>query len=513
MSKTTKYSSQDERQLMMDLWSPDIRLNPYNFVMFAFPWGERDTPLEKYPGPRTWQEEDLKEIAEHIRQNGLRVGLGMALEMMQKATVSGRGSGKSALVAWLVLWMMSCHIGSTTIVTANTEQQLKTRTWAELGKWHAMSINEHWFEKQALSLKPAEWFEKGLKEDLKIDTGYYYAQAQLWSEEKPDAFAGAHNPHGILVIYDEASGIPKPIWTVTEGFFTEPEEFRFWLVYSNGRRNTGEFFECFQAHRSSWRRRHLDSRTVEGTDQAIYQRIIDKYGVDSDEARVEVYGQFPQQGDNQFISRAQIQEAAERELLPDMKAPLIMGVDVARFGNDKSVIRWRQGRDGRSIPPREYKGLDNMELAYEVAHWIDKTDPDAVCIDAGNGTGVIDRLKDLGYKKIHEIWFGSKSSDPEWANNRTHIWAKMREWLRGGMIDVHGDLMSDLAGPEYKFQGSSDKIRLETKEEMKSRGLASPDHGDALACTFAVEPARRDRKIGASRGGRVVRGVDYDIFG
>lgn len=198
--------------------------------------------------------------------------------------------------------------------------------------------------------------------------------------------------------------------------------------------------------------------------------------------------------------------------MPDHGAPLIMGVDVARYGDDASVIRFRRGRDARSIPPIIFKNIDNMQLSYRCAEAIAKYNPDAVAIDAGNGTGVIDRLKELGHR-VHEVWFGSKSSEPEYANKRTEMWGRMREWLNGGCIDTHQELIDDLAGPEYKFAKSGDAILLESKEQMKSRGLHSPDHGDALALTFAVNVARKDIPVSANRvRNTLARNVDYAIF-
>jgi hypothetical protein len=505
-------SAKDEQRLMTELWDPRIADDPEAFVLFAFPWGKKGTPLENHQGPRTWQREELRRVRDFIAENKRLIAQGKDPLVYKSATASGRGVGKSALVAWLTLWFMSVRLGGTAIVTANTEAQLKSRTWAEVGKWHTMMINSHWFERTALSLKPAEWFEQALKRQLKIDSQYYYAQAQLWSEENPDAFAGVHNEIGILVIFDESSGIPAPIWKVTEGFFTEPSCYRFHFNFSNPRRNTGMFFECFHRFRDYWHRRNLDSRKVEGTDKKVLQEIVDKYGEDSDEARVEVKGEFPRQGDRQFISREAIQLARTRDLDDDRHAALVMGIDVARFGDDTTVFRFRQGRNARSIPPVVIKGADNMRVANEAAMWIDKVNPDAVFCDAGNGTGVIDRLREMGYK-VHEVWFGSKAEEPEWANKRTEIWARMREWLNGSCIDQSQELMDDLAGPEYKFQGSSDRIMLESKEEMKKRGLASPDHGDALAVTFALKVARKDLSTSRARQtARVAKDVDYPVF-
>ena len=184
-----------------------------------------------------------------------------------------------------------------------------------------------------------------------------------------------------------------------------------------------------------------------------------------------------------------------------------MGVDPARFGSDSSTICLRRGRDARSIPIMSFKGKDNMWMANKCAEVIEKYRPDAVCVDAGNGTGIIDRLREMGYK-VEEVWFGAKSEDEAYANKRTEIWARMREWLKEGCIPLGGEIVDDLAGPEYDFNGK-DQIILESKEKMKSRGLASPDFGDALACTFSVKVARKDNKL--MRRGRGQQKVAKDL--
>lgn len=508
------YSNLDEKKLMTEIWDPQIADDPEAFVMLVFPWGKEGTPLHNQKGPKTWQRDMLKGIKEHIEQSKLRVDLGLIPKIYQSAVSSGRGIGKSALTAWLNLWLMSTRLGGTCITTANTEQQLKSRTWAELGKWHTLMINRHWFDKQALSLRPQKWFEDGLKTQLKVNTDYYYAQAQLWSEENPDAFAGVHNPAGMLLIFDEASGIPEKIWGVTEGFFTDISIHRYFFCFSNPRRNTGSFFECFHKYRQYWKRKMIDSRTVEGIDHDHLNTIVEKYGKDSDSARIEVMGQFPRLGERQFISREVVEDATIRELQKDEYAGIVMGVDPARFGHDATVIRFRQGRDARTFPVIRLQGKDNMEVANECAFQIQKINPDAVCIDAGNGTGIIDRLREMGYK-VTEVWFGSKAEEPEYSNKRTELWARMREWLKGGCISDDKDLVDDLVGPEYKFMGASDKLMLETKEDMKRRGLASPDDADALACTFAVRVAHRDLRSSRKNPFKVrqVKDVDYNIFG
>lgn len=514
MARTASpYNAEDEKRLMTEVWDPEIAENPLKFVKFIFPWGVEGTPLQSFKEPRKWQMEELEAITDHIKANKEAIKQNQLPKIYRSATASGRGVGKSALTSWLNWWNMSCNLGATSITTANTEPQLKSRTWAELGKWHTLAINGHWFDRTALSLKPVHWFDEALKNQMKIDTGYYYAQAQLWSEENPDAFAGVHNHNGIMVIFDEASGIPKPIWTVTEGFYTEPILHRYFFCFSNPRRNEGEFYECFHKSRNYYKRRNLDSRTVEGTDHDMLNQIIEKHGEDSDEARIEVKGEFPRQGDKQFISREIVDGAIDREVLEDKYAALMMGIDVARYGDDATVFYFRRGRDARSIKPVKLKGKDNMEVAREAAYYIDLYNPDAICVDAGNGTGVIDRLRELGYK-VHEVWFGSKSGKEEWADHRTEMWADMREWLRGGCIPADEELIDDLVGPQYEFN-KTDKIKLESKEKMKKRGLASPDSGDALACTFSIKVARTDLKTArfGKKNLKRARDVDYDIFG
>lgn len=513
MKRTLKYSASDEQALFSRILS--FKDDPLAFVMFAFPWGKEGTPLAKVNGPRKWQREELEAIRDHIKMNKIREAKGEPLLMYKSATASGRGIGKSALVSMLILWAMSTKLGGTVVVAANTEDQLKNRTWAELGKWKVLAINDHWFELQALSLRPEQWLIDTMEEQLKISSQYYYAAATNWSEENSDRFAGTHNPLGLTVVFDEASGIPGVIWKVTDGVFTEPGHYRFWFAFSNPRRNTGAFFECFHKWRDFWKTRNLDSRTVEGTDKNYLQSMVDQYGgEDQDASKVEVLGQFPSHGDTQFISRSIIEAAATRELEEDYGAPLIMGVDPARHGADATCIFFREGRNARLIAPVTMKQQDNMAVAMKCAEMINKYNPDAICIDAGNGTGIIDRLREMGFRKIHEVWFGAKSSEPEWANRRTEIWSKMREWLRGGCIPNISALLDDLSGPEYVFQGRGDKLMLESKEDMRKRGLASPDYADALACTFAVNVARKDlRSTTRKTEPRMARGVDYDIFG
>ena len=484
-----KYTPKQEEELMTDIWSLNIKDSPLNFVKYIFAWGQEGTPLEDFTGPRKWQEKVLRDIGNHIRKNEV-IDLP---EMFRLAVASGRGIGKSALVAWIILWMLSTRLGATIIVTANTEQQLRSRTWAELGKWLTLSINSHWFAKTATTLKPASWFEDLLIKDLKIDTGYYYAQAQLWSEENPDAFAGVHSSYGICLIMDEASGIPAPIYSVSEGFFTEPTANRFWLAFSNPRRNTGPFYDAFHSKRAFWNTEQIDSRTVEGTDQKLFQQMLDQYGDDSTVARVEVLGQFPHADDDTVISIELARSAVDRDVALTASEPIVWGLDVARFGGDNSALCIRQGNTVFEI--KTFRSMDLMQLCGAVKNIYDSTtqmnQPQEILIDViGLGSGVVDRLAEQNLPVRGVNVSESPASRKNYLNLRAELWFAMKDWLtkRDCRLPNDDELIAELVSPMYSYT-STGKLKIEAKEAMKKRGIKSPDKADALALTMASSAA------------------------
>lgn len=479
------YSASDEQLLMARMWAPKIKDDPEAWVMFAFPWGRKGTPLERYSGPRKWQRKILREIAQHIKANNGKVNY----DVFRLAVASGRGIGKSALVSWLVLWMLSTRIGSTTIVSANSEAQLRSITWAEITKWLAMTINSHWFEISATKVAPAKWIAELVERDLKKGTRYWAIEGRLWSEENPDAYAGLHNSDGVFLVFDEASGIPDPIWDVAQGFFTENTPHRFWCAFSNPRRNQGYFFECFNSKRDFWATQNIDAREVEDTDKQIYEQIILEYGEDSIQAKVEVYGEFPSAGEDQFISPALVDQAFKQPRYKDETAPIVIGIDPARSGADSTVIAVRQGRD--LIALKRYRGDDTMTTVGHVIEAIEEYQPTLTVIDEGGlGYGILDRLTEQRYK-VRGVNFGWKAKNTiMWGNKRAELWGAMRDWLRTASIASDKQLKADLTGPKTK-PDSSGTIFLESKKDMKARGLASPDAADAIAVTFAFPVAAR----------------------
>jgi hypothetical protein len=486
--QSTIYSAEDEQELMARLWAPAIKDNPLAFVMFTFPWGQLGTPLEHFKGPRKWQREVLQQIGDHIKQNQGKIDF----DTLRSAVSSGRGIGKSALVSWITIWMLSTRIGSTTIISANSESQLRSVTWAEITKWLAMSLNSHWFEVSATRLMPAKWLTELVERDLRKGTRYWGVEGRLWSAENPDAYAGVHNFDGVLVVFDEASGIDDSIWAVTAGFFTENTPNRFWMAFSNPRRNTGYFYETFNSKRGFWNTKVVDARTVEGTDKQVYQGIIDEYGPDSAQAHVEVYGQFPSEGDDQFIGAFLVDEAMKRPQYQDASAPIVIGVDPARFGADATVIAVRQGRDIVRID--RHRGDDTMTVVGHIIEVIDEFKPTLVVIDEGGlGAGIVDRLKEQRYK-VKGINFGNKSKNPiMYGNKRAEMWGSMKDWLKTASIPLDRFLKTDLISPMMK-PDSKGTIFLESKKDMKARGLASPDAADAICVTFAYPVAHREAR-------------------
>ena len=314
--------------------------------------------------------------------------------------------------------------------------------------------------------------------------------AQTCREENSESFAGLHaatsSPY---YIFDEASAVPDKIWEVAEGGLTDGEPF--WFVFGNPTRNTGRFFECFNKFRHRWHTQQIDSRSVQITNKGTIQEWVSDYGEDSDFVRVRVRGIFPQASSLQFISRNLVDDAMARE--PERSSMqgrvAVVGVDVARFGDDQSVIRTRVGRDAASFPPKRFRQLDTMQLTSKIVEHVKlmKQAGFAVVIfvdGGGVGGGVIDRLRQLNFDVI-EVQFGAKADDPKkYANKRAEIWGRMREWLKGGCLGKDEALATDLTSVEYGFR-PDDSILLESKEAMKRRGLASPDDADALAVTFA----------------------------
>ena len=235
-----------------------FRFDPLGYVMFVFPWQEPGRPLAEEDGPEEWQKDVLRRLG-----NGLLT----ADDALREAVASGHGIGKSALVAWIVHWALATVADTRGVVTANTEGQLRTKTWPELAKWHAMAINRSWFTLTATALYSA----------LPNHEKTWRVDAISWSENNTEAIAGLHNKgKRAFVLFDEASAIPDRVWETIEGALTDSHTELFWAVFGNPTKNVGRFRECFAggrfAHR--WENKQIDSRSVTMTNKALIEEWV-----------------------------------------------------------------------------------------------------------------------------------------------------------------------------------------------------------------------------------------------
>lgn len=328
-------------------------------------------------------------------------------------------------------------------------------------------------------------------------------ESELWVRLKPNGAMlrvyGADNPEAMRgvrldgVVIDEVADVKPETWR--EVLQPALADRLGWAMFIGTPHGINLFSELYFKARElpDW---HAALYTVYNT-EALDQGEVERYrqSVDENTFRREMLCDFAASGDNQLISLTDVHDAAKRHLRKDdyTYAAKVVGVDPARFGGDRSVIFQRQGLYAH--PPLVYRGIDNMTLADRVAYIIEQWQPDAVFIDAGNGAGVIDRLRQL-HHNIVEVPFSGQPSKPRFLNKRAEMWWEVRDWLRGGgAIPDVVDLKQDLAAPTYRFT-PADKIQLESKDDIKARGLPSPDLADALALTFAY-PVHRDHSATA----------------
>ena len=321
--------------------------------------------------------------------------------------------------------------------------------------------------------------------ELSVTLKHNGAVIRIFGADNPDAMRGVRLDGCVI---DEVAQIKPEVWNDT----LQPalSDRKGWALFIGTPQGVNLFSELYfrSAQLPDW---HSAKYTVYDT-HAIDPDEVQRLKRDMAETSFarEYLCDFSAAGDDQLISLSDVESAAQRVIREDAVsyAPRILGVDPARFGDDRSVIFPRQGI--AAYEPIIYRGIDNMDLAARVAAKIEEWKPDAVFIDAGQGGGVIDRLHQLGYDVI-EVHFGGKPTNPEYLNKRAEMWFAMREWIKmGGGIPNRVDLKQDLSAPVYWFDAAG-RIQLEPKDEIKKRGLPSPDLADALALTFAHPVAKK----------------------
>jgi hypothetical protein len=463
--------------------------DPLGFVMYAYPW-ETDASLQlvrlpeqykvRFPdcefGPDSWACEFLDNVGAQVKARAFD-GF-HPVEPIRMATVSGHGIGKSAMTGWLTNWLMSTRPDSQGTVTSNTAVQLASKTWAQIAHWTSKCITRHWFH---ISTGKGSMRMHHLQ-----NPDSWKCEAQTCREENSESFAGQHAPSSTSwYIFDEASAIPDVIFTVAEGGLTDGEPHIY--LFGNPTRNTGALNRAFKgALRHRWTTRQIDSRDVQITNKVQIAQWIEDYGIDSDFVKVRVRGMFPSMSAKQFIAIADVDAAFNRFLKPDQFgfAPKILTCDPAWMGDDELVIGMRQGLKF-TVLRRMPKNDNDVQVATILANLEDEHLADAVFVDGGYGTGIVSAGRTMGRSHWLLVWFGSASSDPGYRNKRAEMWGLMRDWLKsGGSIPPEQELYDDLIGPEVipRLDGV---IQLESKEDMKKRGLPSPNLADALALSFA----------------------------
>ena len=459
--------------------------DPLGFVRTMYPWGEPATSLEHATGPDKWQAEFLTRLGAAVRQ---RTFDGVtAVQPIRMAVSSGHGIGKSTLVAWIVDWIMSTRTDSRGTITANTFTQVQDKTWAAIRKWTPLCLTGPWFEVTAERLRRRDHPES------------QFCSATSCREENSEAFAGQHAKTSTsFYIFDEASAVPDAIYEVAEGGLTDGEPMIF--LFGNPTRSTGMFHRvCYGAARNRWDSVTIDSRESAFTNKAQIAEWAEDYGEDSDFFRVRVRGLPPSASDLQFIDSQIVFAAQQRPATSLSDDALVCGLDVARGGGDRSVFRFRRGSDARSVPAIRLSGEETRDSTLLVTKAADvlsqRYNGHSVAMMFIDGTGIggpiVDRLKQLGFsRKVMEVQFGGTPPDRKYANMRSFMWGRMRDWLRHGSIDDDTRLEQDMTGPGYQHD-KQDRLVLEAKERMKRRGLDSPDDGDALALTFAAQVRRK----------------------
>jgi hypothetical protein len=492
--------------------------DPLGYVMFMFPW--RTDPSiqmvklqEPYRsrynceyGPDKWCCEFLDDLGAEIKKRKFNGRDPVA--PIRFSTASGHGIGKSTLVAWLIMFILDTRPYSMGMVTATTADQLRTKTWAELAKWHHLSLSSHLWEYSNSQghMSISRRGEKAVKAKWRCD-------GLTAKPENAEAFQGLHAANSTpFYIFDEASGVENPIWEARLGGATDGEPMSF--DFGNPTRKSGYFYEnCVGQYKDQFIVRQIDSRNVAITNKQYLNELKDMFGESSDLFGVKVKGQFPNAGSVQFIPSDLVDDAMHRSLIPDKNDPIIIGVDVARFGANDTVIFTRIGMDGKSIPFKRFNGLDTTQVVDKVIEAVNSIrlmgkNVSGLFVDGGGlGAGPVDMLRRLGYNPI-DVNFGKSASDPRYRRWGDQMWGNLKDALPRMALPNNIDLKTQLTQREYDIpQG---KITLESKKDMSERlGGKSPDIADALVLTFAQEVAYGHNHLFGSHLPLVAKS-DYD---
>jgi hypothetical protein len=447
-------------QSAFEAFVEEYRDHPVKFVELV---------LEAKPLP--WQKDFLNSIASGERRISVR---------------AGHGVGKSTACSWALIWHLLTRFPQKAICTAPTAGQLFDALFSEV---------KHWINRLPPSLRDTievysdRIVQKGTPESS-------FISARTSSAERPEALAGVHSEH-VLLICDEASAIPEAVFESAAGSMSGHSATT--ILIGNPTRNTGLFFKTHHSLSSDWKTMHVSCLSNPLVANDFIEQIKATYGEGSNAYRVRVLGEFALRDDDVLIPAELVDGAMQRDVVLNTSEPLIYGVDVARFGDDRTVICKRQGNV--VVGFKHWSGEDLMGTVGRIVHESSLDKPEEICVDSiGLGGGVADRLRELGHNVRDVNVSESAALNQQAARLRDELWMAAKDWLdtRAVKLPKDDDLRAELTGPTYNFT-SNGKIKVEGKSEMKRRGMRSPDLADALCLTFASQAA--------GVGGRALRWV------
>ena len=413
--------------------------------------------------PLPYQAEFLEALADGERKMSVR---------------SGHGTGKSTAASWAMLWFVMLRFPNKVVVTAPTSGQLFDALFAELKRW----INELPEPLKVMLIV------KNDRVELAAAPSEAFISARTSRAETPEALAGVHSDNVMLVV-DEASGVPEAVFEAAAGSMSGHSAVT--IMLSNPTRSSGTFFESQTRLSGSWWTRRwscVDSPLV--SDEFVDEMRL-RYGEDSNAFRIRVLGEFPLADDDTIIPFHLVESAMHRDIQVAEDTAVVWGLDVARFGSDKTALARRQGAVITDIS--SWQGLDLMQTVGRVKAEYDGLSPSQrpreILVDViGMGGGVVDRLRELGLP-VRGVNVGeAPSMGDTYSNLRAELWFKMRGWLeqRTSRLPKNDQLIAELTSIRYSFL-SSGKMKAESKDDMRKRGLASPDLADAVCLTLAAD--------------------------
>ena len=415
--------------------------------------------------PFDYQQEFLEALAKGTRKMSVK---------------SGHGTGKSTTASWAMLWFLLLRFPNKVVVTAPTSSQLFDAMFAELKRWIGELPKEL---QQLLNVKSD-------RVELVSAPSEAFISCRTARAETPEALAGVHSDH-VLLIVDEASGVPEQVFEAAAGSMSGHSATT--LMLSNPTRSSGTFFESHNRMADSWWTRTwscIDSPLV--SDEFVDEMRL-RYGEESNAFRVRVLGQWPLADDNTIIPFHLVEAAQHRDVEVYEDAKIVWGLDVARFGNDATALCKRQGSVITEV--RSWRGLDLMQTCGRVVAEYNALPPSKrpseVLVDSiGLGSGVVDRLRELDLPVRGINVSESPSMGDTYMNLRSELWFKAKAFLeeRSCKIPKDDQLLSELTSVRYSFT-SSGKMKAESKDEMRKRGLGSPDLADSFCLCMASDAA------------------------